>query len=220
MDKDHRLDAPDDENLRSIDQLSDRSALSSIYPEAHDRWEGTIMSEQARSDKRDKEQQNITQSIRKWFIVIGVLAPLPFIIASLLAMAGYQYGPLIDKTLIVIPFAIAALVWLLLSVYFVRKLYAIFYNHALSATPYYIVLLILLSLSLHLVYSLTAPYHSQDPVINTFITSVAVVGVSVILSGVLLVVWTSLRIKAQIKFVFIFVLALLLASSSVTTWLT
>ena len=83
MDKDHRLDAPDNESLSGIEQISDHSDLTTIYPHAHLDWEkDELISRDEREKRRDDERLRVSLSLRKWFLPIGLLIPLPFLFMS------------------------------------------------------------------------------------------------------------------------------------------
>ena len=218
MDRNHQLDAPDNDNLRAINQLDDHSGLTTIYPHAHDQWDGDIMSTEARETKQAKELDNISISIRKWAVPVGVLAIAPIVSASLLAAVALTYVTEDNASLLLFPMMIITGIWGLVSFAAIKKLYGIFYEHALQATPFFVMLLVLMGLAVQSIYIVTRPFQSGSFIFNTAIISGVALVVSVALSWILLVIWTSRRIAGNTKLGLIGVIAfILLAVATVAT---
>ncbi len=218
MDRNHQLDAPDNDNLRAINQLDDHSGLTTIYPHAHDQWDGDIMSTEARETKQAKELDNISISIRKWAVPVGVLAIAPIVSASLLAAVALTYVTEDNASLLLFPMMIITGIWGLVSFAAIKKLYGIFYEHALQATPFFVMLLVLMGLAVQSIYIVTRPFQSGSFIFNTAIISGVALVVSVALSWILLVIWTSRRIAGNTKLGLIGVIAfILLAIATVAT---
>ena len=217
MDKDHRMDSPDNESLRSIEQLGDHSELTTIYPHAKNEFDGDLLSSEAREEKRDKEQQRINLTIRKWFVVIGLLIPVPFILGEVLFTIVVTYVSVTNVALLLIPVVIAVLFWLIVSVKAIKRVYAIFYEHSIKATPFVATLLVLLLMSLQAHYMLILPLYTDSILLNSLFTSGVVLMTSIVLSGLLLLIWTSSRISATLKFgcVGIIVLVILIITTIV-----
>ncbi len=210
MDKDHRLAAPDNESLRTIEQLGDRSELTTIYPHAHTEFEGDLLSSEARQEKRDKEQERINLTVRKWFLIIGLLVPVPFILGSLLFTVGVTFLKLENLAVLLLPVVAAAAIWVYVSYRAAKRVYDIFYEHSIKATPFIVTLLSLLVLSLPAVYVAIVPLYTSSIVLNALISSAIVLLLSVILSGLLILIWTSSRISPALKFGCVGIIALVI----------
>jgi len=200
MDRNHQLDAPDNDSLKDIEQIADRSSLSSLYFTAHKEWEGKdLLSENEREAKRSKEQLDITLAARKKFILIGLLIPTPIILlVIIISLAAAYLNADNFKSLLVA--AIAAVgVWLVVSFISIRRTYALFYNHALSATPFIIIFMALLGLSTQAVYLFTRPFHTESSINNTLIVCAGVYLASIVISGALISIWVSPRLSSKAK---------------------
>lgn len=200
MDKDHRLTTPDNESLQTIEQVGDHSELASLYPEPHDEWEGVeILSSVDRESKRDREQTSIVLSIRKWFAVIGLLIPMPFVAASILIAISLTYFQVENVALQFIPSAIGVIVWLIISYKSMKKVYAIFYDHSIRAAPFIVTLLLLLVASLQALYVSIVGFYTDSAIYNAAISSLTVLTTSVALSAILILIWTAQRIGVAYK---------------------
>jgi len=200
MDKDHRLDAPDEHSLQSIEQVSDHSNLSNLYPSAHNDWESeTLLSREAREEKRDAEQLQITLSIRKWFVAIGLLTPLPVILAILLFISGFTFLGGVNQALLIAPLVITAGIWIYISYRSLKKVYGIFYEHSLRATPFIVTLLSFLVFSLVGLYLAMEPFYTDSLLYNAVVSSLIVLLTSVAYSGILLMIWTSPKLGGIYK---------------------
>lgn len=200
MDRDHRLDAPDNEELSAIKQLDNHSELASLYPHVHKEWEGSdLMSSEDRANKRDAEQLHISMSIRKWFPIIGLLVPTPAILIAFMAIGASRYLRPDDMGILLLPvLGIVALVgWL--SFRCIQQFYTIFYNHAIKATPFLFVLVVYLLLSLFSLFIVTQPLHTGDFLIDAMIISGATWTASIIFSAILVFIWSSQSVPARAK---------------------
>jgi len=210
MDKDHRLEAPNDETLSKIEQIEDRSQLAAVYTHAHDEWEGSdILSKDDRNAKRDQEQVTINVTARKWFPVIGILTPMPFIVFAVLAAAISQFNiPL--SGFILLPLAFAVALWGYISIKSLKAVYEIFYNHSIKATPFVVILVFLLGIALHPLMIFTDALHTEAILMNTLLISTAVLVTSILLSGILIMIWTTRRMSSHMKMLAIGALVLFL----------
>lgn len=209
MDKDHRLDAPDNEALRTIEQLEDRSGLTTIYPHAHQEWEGVdIMSRDDREKKLSDDKLRISLSLRKWFVVIGILIPLPMIIMGLVASTSAEYFDLEKLGLLILPLLIVTGGLLYASYKGFLYAYSLFYTHGTWGLPFVVALLGLLGLSLHASFLLTEPLHTGNTAIDALIISGALLIASIIYSGLLVLIWTSPRLGSGTKMAFVGVMIL------------
>lgn len=221
MDKDHHLDAPDNESLRTIEQVPDHSELSNIYPHAHDQWEGTeLMSDEERKKKHNREQLNINLSIRRWFFMVGFLIPVPFVLAALISALGITFIRSENLGFLLLPIAVGLGLWIILSRLAFKKVADIFYGHSIATTPYFIVHMGLLLLSIQGIYVAATSFYTKSLIFNTVLTSSFVMLMSVFLSAVLLITWTSPLLGAKLKFASIGVIAVAIvgATAIVNFW--
>lgn len=200
MDKDHRLDAPDNDSLRTIEQLGSRSELGGLYPNAHHEWEGEdLLSREAREEKRDQEQLRISLTIRKWFVVIGLLTPLPFILGSILITVALTYLKIENLSYLIVPVIAAVALWLYVSYRAIKKVYAIFYQHSMKASPFIATLLAFLVFSLQALYITMLALYNDSLMYNTVISGLVVLATSVAYSGILVFIWTAQNISGAFK---------------------
>lgn len=200
MDKDHRLDAPNNESLETIEQFHDHSELSALYFTGHKEWEGKeIISDEERQARTVEEQRTVTLSIRPWFAVIGLLVPLPLILFVVLLAAAFTYIN-VDNARFALPVVILGVAsWLIASYLALRRVYAIFYEHAISATPFVAVLIALAGLGAQASYLITQPIQGNSFFINSLIVGGATLASSVVLCGILLPIWTSQHLDSGRK---------------------
>lgn len=212
MDKNHRLDAPNNESLSTIEQLEDRSGLAATYPRARNDWDGIgLMSGQARSEKQAEERLHIYMSIRKWFPVLGLLIPLPAILlASMIAVAA-TYLTFDMAGFILLPVSLGVLLWGYISYKVVRGVYSIFYNHSIKATPYLVAHLALLGIGFQGLFTIGQLFHSGWGIGDVLIVCGVVLLASVILCGILLFIWTSKKILSHWKVAILVGLAIAIA---------
>lgn len=201
MDKNHRLDAPDNESLRTIQQLDDHSDLSVLYPNQEIEWKNApLLSQQERYNKRDAEQRAITTALRVRFVAIGLLTPLPFIAALVFLAAFFTATEYISfEALQIIPAILTAAIWAWVSVRSWKVLFKLFYKHAVRPLPFIVTLLVELALVGWILYGLITPFYSNWVFGNLLGLSIAVWTVSILLSGFLVFIWTSYRLSAGVK---------------------
>ncbi len=221
MDKNHEIDAPNNDSLRSVEQLEDHSALSSLYPHKNTDWTGDLVSAEDRATKRDQATLHITTSIRRSSVAIGILAPLPFLLAGLIIATLQVYGmgrstKPEDTSFYAIVTILGGMIWLALSLYILHKIGEIFYKHALRATPFVLVLLALLSASIQALYVFTLPIHQAQPLMAVGIVGGATLVWSVFLCSALLWLWTAPQLAAHTKFTVIAGLAIVLIAVATT----
>lgn len=200
MEKDHKLDAPDNENLKTIEQLTDRSELTTIYPHGHAQWEGTaLMSHDEREEKRDQEQLRISLTIRRWFAVIGALVPLPFILfISIVTYASLH----LDQTNIsymFVPVIGAVVLAAYISYRAIRLVRDIFYKHATKAAPFLFILITLVASSVYGLLLVTQSLHTGELFHDVLVISAAAVLTSIMYSGILLLIWASPKLSSKAK---------------------
>lgn len=200
MDRDHHLDAPNNDSLSDIEQLTDHSGLTTIYPHQHLEWEGEeLMSKQDRENKQDKEKLMITLTIRKWFLAIGLIVPLPIITIVWLLFFSAAHFNLKETGVLLIPMLFAVGLFGVASYFAYKYVWKIFYNHAVKAGPFLWTLLGLLAMSFPALMYGTEAFHTGDYAIDTLIIGAAAVVESIILAGVLLLIWSSHALSSRGK---------------------
>lgn len=210
MDKDHRMDAPDNESLRTIEQLSDHSDLSTIYPHAHNEWEHSdLLSREAREKQREDEKLRISLSLRKQFLPIGFLIPLPFVYISLLTTLTANYISIEQLSFLLLPVLIVMGFTIFLTYRGFKHGYRIFYSHGIKAGPFIFSLILLLLLSINAVFLLTEPLHTGVQGIDMLIVGASVLTLSIIYSFILVYIWSSPRLTSGKKLALVGLLALL-----------
>ncbi len=201
MDKDHRLDAPHNDTLSTIDQLDDRSASAAVYPHAHDEWEDIgLMSGEARAKKQAEEQIRINLTIRKWFPIIGFLIPVPAVLYSVLVAFAAENLDMKQAGFLLLPVFAALTLAGWLSYKSIRGVYKIFYNHSIKATPYLIAHIALLAIAFQGLFKVAQTLHNGWAVGDVLIVNGFLIGASIVLCGILLFVWTSRKISSAWKF--------------------
>lgn len=211
MDGKHCLDAPNNESLQNIEQLGDHSELSALYYTARVEWEGKeIISDEERHARHDRELRAVMLSIRKWFAVIGLLVPLsPIAFVVLLAVAVTYISA--DNARFGLPIVILLVtIWLIVSFISLRKVYELFYAHVIKATPFIVILLVLCGLAAQASYLVTRPFHLSTFLGATLAVAAGTIISSVLLSGLLLFIWTSPRLRGNSKITLITIIACVL----------
>lgn len=193
MDKKHRLDAPHNDLLEGIEQVDNHSELSALYFTARAEWEGKeIISTEERHARSAQELRAITLSIRKKFAVVGLLVPLPLILFIVLLAFALATITTPDSARFALPLVIVLLgTWIAVSFAASRKVIAIFYQHALRAGPVILILLALDGLAAQASLLFTQPLHLENFLARSLVVGGSTLVLSVIISGVLLYIWTS-----------------------------
>lgn len=215
MDGKHKLDAPNNESLKHIEQLGDHSELSTIYPRRGKQWDGDIVSAEERNRRRQKSAETLSFGIRRQFWLVGLLTPLPLVILSLFLGVIFAIATEDNLPQLVIPSMLLFFVWMLLLYGIMRKTIEVFYRHSLRAIPYIVTLVIFLALSVQSIYLLSAPIHGGQ-----LVSSVAIVGAielawSVIMSYGLIFLWTTPQLSGNAKMAIITIFAAILLGVSI-----
>ena len=209
MDKDHRLDAPDNESLSGIEQISDHSDLTTIYPHAHLDWEkDELISRDEREKRRDDERLRVSLSLRKWFLPIGLFIPLPFLFMSFLVIFAAEFFDIQKLKFMTLPILIVSGFFIFLSYKGFKYGFKIFYKHGTRAVPFIITLLALLALSTNAVFLLTEPLHTGHYAVDSLIITGSLLVASVLYSLMLVFIWSSPRITSGVKLAYVGILAL------------
>lgn len=199
MDRSHKLDAPNNDALRTIEQVQDRTGLSSIYRQAHDQWSGELVSKDERDARQKHHQETLSFGIRKHFATISLLLLLPLVSFAIAASFALVHLNDDNVALYVIPAVFGFLVWAGLTILAFKKANRLFYDNALSIGGFMFVLYLLLVLQLPLLIESLAPLHTGDLVLATAYTSAAVLLISLVASGLMVFLWTTPKIHGAVK---------------------
>lgn len=200
MDRDHRLDAPDEEALRSIEQLGDHSELTTIYRRARHEWDGVdIVSREEREKQQREDRLRISLSLRKWFLPIGLFIPLPIILITLLLTLTSQYFSIQGLGILLLPVLIGVGALMYASYRAFKYAYKIFYAHGVRALPFILIQLSLLGMSLNGLFLVTEPLHNGEEWHDMLIVAGAVLVTSVFYSLILVLAWSSPRLGSAGK---------------------
>jgi hypothetical protein len=215
MDSNHRLDAPDEEHLQSIEQVGDRSDLSSLYPQAKPQWTGDIVSKEERDSRLAAQQDTLSFGIRTYFLTIGLLIPLPFIVITVLVTAALVYIKPDTVPMFVVPGIIAFFLVAGIVIASFKKLSTLFYMNALRALPYSTMVLGMLAIIVFMLYHATSFLHGYQLLPAVSIVSAMTIVVSIFLNYFLLVLWTTPVINGAFKVLIMVTLALALLAAGV-----
>lgn len=211
MDHNHRLEAPDNEALKDIEQVADHSDLSTLYRKAKDQWDGELLTDQEREKRRQNKYDTISFGIRKKFLLIGFLIPLPFFLAWLIGSVALNFVTDDNVSMMAIPAIFVFLAWAMLSFFSYKRLFVLFYDNALNAGLFITVLLTLLGLSAVSIFKLSDSIHQAQ----VFESALTVTGFgfvwSVILTIPLLYLWSTPRLSGNAKLGVIALIGLALA---------
>lgn len=214
MDRNHQLDAPNNEELENIEQVTDHSGLTTLYRSAKPQWDGEVMSEEERERRRKHKEDTVSFGIRKHIFTIGFLAPLPLIIASIVVTGIFSTITDDNVRMFVIPMIIAFLVWILVTIGIYKHLVKLFYTNAVQTGPFLFTLLLLLGMSLPTIYVLTLPFHDQQPLISALLIAGVELVWSIILTIPLIFIWTTPKLRGNAKFALVTVIALALLGTA------
>lgn len=211
------MDAPDNESLRTIEQVSDHSELSAIYRRPGTQWDGEIVSAEERERRRKHHEETMSFGIRSKFWVVGILAPLPIIIFALLGSAALAYITEKNVSYFIIPGLIVFSLFIAFTISAIRKVFDLFYKNALRAGPFLFVLFTVLLLSIQILYILATPLHHQEILRAITYVGLAELVWSTVICSVLLILWTTPKISGGGKFgIFaLLAIALLMANAAI-----
>ncbi|MFZ1301084.1 MAG: hypothetical protein WAQ27_00680 [Candidatus Microsaccharimonas sp.] len=219
MDSSHKLDAPNNDELQAIEQLEDRSGLSTLYREPGEQFEGEIMSAEERARVKDKEITQITSSISWSSLKIGLYVPLPLISGLLLAITLYSLTWL-DKFIFIGTVFVVGATWLGLSYSAYASIFRIFYKHALRAGPFLFVMLTSVLMVSQAAYStVLEDFAGQSLLFNIALVSIMVIVYSIIATFIILLAWGSPTVKSGIKALVASIVILISASLVIVAYL-
>ncbi len=206
----HSLDAPDNEELKNIEQVADHSDASTVYRQAKEQWSGEILSSEERERRRQHTEDTLTFGIRKQFLQIGILAPMPFIFLALLISTNLAIIGRVDMVILAVPLVLSYIIWLVVSFSIMKNLFRIFYKNALTAGPFLFILYAILFLSIQAIKISSSPIHNYQLFTSVAIVSAVEIVLSIVLSYFLLLIWTTPKISGGIKVIFIITLTVLI----------
>lgn len=215
MDSSHKLDAPNNDELQDIEQVADHSELSSIYPKAHDQWTGDLVSDDERERRRQKKEDTISFGIRAHFLSIGLLIPLPLIIAALIVAAALTYINEDNVRMAVIPGMFVFFAWLGITYVSYKKIHGLFYINALQAAPYAVILLALLGIIAFMLYHVLDGLHGHQLLAAIAMVSALGIIISIAMSALLLRLWTTPAVSGNAKVLVLGTFALVLLGTGI-----
>lgn len=203
MDGRHRLDAPNNDILRGIEQVGDHSQLSATYPQSKAQWTGELVTKDERETRRQHAQDTISFGIRKEFITVGFLVPMPFILAGLMATAAFTFITEDNVPMYVTPGIIVFLVWAVITYFTYKKLNTLFYMNALQAAPYAVILNLLLVMLAFMTFHIMPTFYVLPILATAGVLSIATLLYSTVLSFFLLRLWTTPLLSSNAKLLII-----------------
>jgi len=199
MDRDHRLAAPNNDTLSGIEQISDRSELTSIYREPGEQFEGELLSAEARKKVKADELEAITSGLGKHALKIGIYIPLPFV-TGLFIITGLFLSSGMNEILLVFLSFFALSAWLITSYRAYAAIYKTFYKHALRAGTYIVVMLASILMASQAIYwIITETFSSQSLLFSVSLISLLLVAYSLVANFILLGIWGNSRLGSGIK---------------------
>lgn len=200
MDRSHKLDAPNNEELRTIEQIEDRSGLSTLYREPGEQFEGEILTTEAREQVKTEKLNAITSGIWKSSLKIGFYITYPLVSGALLGALLYLVVNWDNAAILLGLIIISGGVWVLTSYFAYAAIFKIFYKHALRTAPFIFVMLISIMLASQAFFTIVAAnFAGQSLLFNVALVSLFTVIYSMAISTIILIVWGNAKIKAWVK---------------------
>jgi hypothetical protein len=212
MDSKHHLNAPNNDALKEIEQIGDRSGSAAVYPHAKNDWENVdLMSGEARMKKQEADRLRVNLTIRRWFPIVGILIPMPAVLAAITVALAAEYLDPKAAALLLLPVFFGVFLWGFLSYHSLKAVRTIFYNHSIKLMPYLIAHVALLAIGFRGLFRYAQTLHNGWAVGDVLIASAVVLLASMILAGILLFIWTTRRITSNWKFGLLGALAAIIA---------
>ncbi len=216
MDRKHRLEAPHDEELRTIEQINPHEELSALYRNPKNSWDGELVSVEEREERREKKDRAISSTITRQFIAVGIFGISPLVLLALLVTAIVVTVEQVASAYIVFPAMIGFLLWVMFALHLLQAYRNIFYDHALSSTVFLFFQTVITGLGSYSFLTLMVMRFD----IGIFPSALLISGFSLIWSAlasfVLLHIWVNRFIGASAKLALILLLA---ALAAVGAWL-
>jgi hypothetical protein len=200
MDRNHTLEAPNNDELSTIEQIEDRSDLSGIYRAPGEQFQGEILSEEERTKVKAEELEAITSGIGRSALSVGLLVIYPFVSGALIAVGLYELAVMAYPMVLVSAAILSIGIWMLTSYKAYASIYKLFYKHALRAGPFLVVALVSLIMASQAIYGTVVDNFSvQSAVFNVSLISLLLVMYSLIISYILLGIWGNSKLKSGVK---------------------
>ena len=200
MDQNHTLDAPNNDELSGVEQISDRSDLTGIYREPGKQFEGELLSAEQREKVRAEELEAITSGIGKHALKVGLYVPLPFISGLLIVAALFSVAGMIGQMARTFLAMFAIAVWLFIAYRAYAAIFKTFYKHALRAGPFLVIMLASIIMASQAIYWIVSEsYAGQSLLFNAALMSLLLVLYSLIASYILLGIWGNSKLNSGIK---------------------
>lgn len=200
MDRSHKLDAPNNEELKTIEQIDDRSGLTTVYRKPGEQFEGNIVTASERQRIKDDEIDAITSSISKSAPIIGLLIPYPFLSGLMGGVYLYSVAAGMNPGVLYALLALLGGTWLITSYYAYARVFHIFYQHALLVGPFlFVTLLSVLAASQAFMNIIAQTIAGESLVFNIAAMSLLVILYSILVSYVVLKTWGNSRISSGFK---------------------
>jgi hypothetical protein len=195
MDHNHKLEAPNEDELRDIEQIQTRSDASTVYRSPKKHYDGQIMSEEERVKAKAEELEALTGGLASSALKIGLLIPYPFVSGALIAAGAYSISESIPPIAFGAIAIIGALFWLLTSYNAYASIFKTFYNHAMRAGPFVSIMLVSTFIASQAIYGYVAHLFAGETLIfNVALNSLLVVIYSMLTTFVLLGIWSNSRL--------------------------
>lgn len=200
MDRNHTLEAPNNDELSTIEQIEDRSGISTVYRAPEQQFQGKILSAEEREKVKAEQLASITNDLWKSSLKIGLYIPYPFVSGILLAALLNSFVSFTNAGLMIGFLIIAVIAWGASSVNAYVRIFKIFYKHALRTGPFLFVLLLSVLLASQAMYEIVAKnFGSQSVVFNIALVSILVILYSILSTFIVLIVWSNSKIKGIYK---------------------
>jgi len=203
MDRNHTMEAPNNDELKDIEQISDRSDLTNIYREPGDQYEGELLSKEDRVKAKADELEAITSGLGKHAFKIGLFVPLPFITGLLIGSGLYSYASQLEEkdTMFFVFFSVFAIAaWMITSYMAYAAIFKIFYKHALRAGPFLVVMLVSIMMASQAIFWIVSEsYATQSLVFNAALMSLLLLMYSLVANFILVGIWGNSRMQSGIK---------------------
>lgn len=186
----HYLDAPHDIDSKDKKTLPDRSNLASLYPAAAGR-EMIKINEQAKPEDHLSEKSKLQLTA-----FVGILIPLPFLLAKSFVEASINYSQTADPLLLLNIIILTLVAWSISTVLLYLKIHKKFTAFGLDPIPFLVIHLSCLTLLAPSLYSITL--FSQG-IMQQILFDLEIIIVSLLLSASLfkLIFTISLSNKAK-----------------------
>ena len=200
MDSNHKLEAPHNEELQTMEHFEDRSGLSTLYRAPGTQYEGEILSAEARDKVKAEKLEAITSGLGKSALKIGFLVPYPLISGSMLAVIIYTTINLANALIFGALAVLTAGVWMLSSYYAYSAIFKTFYRHALRGGPFLLISLVSVLIASQAAYGLVVEkFSSQSLLFNAALISLLILLYSIILNYILVGIWGNSKLGSGIK---------------------